>query len=313
MASKTKLDNTAIGRHLGKSSAYISSYDPTLLVKEPRQSNRTHLDIKEGDLPFIGFDTWNGYEVTGLTDNGLPVTGICKFVYPCNSKYIVESKSVKLYFNSFSMTKLGSTAEEVLKEIEDRAAKDLSELVESKVEVTMLSNYDALSDNRTIMDEWNHDRSVDDSYITIEDELPEAISGVVFNHYTETPEVLRVVESVIGCEKYHSALLRSLCRITSQPDSGDVYIHIEGEKTVDPISLLEYIVSFRDENHFHEEICEAIYKRLWDILKPVKLVVKCLYARRGGWDINPERASDRELLHNNLKNSTSLHIKMPRQ
>ena len=309
--TKNKLDNTAIGRHLGKSSAYISSYDPTLLVKEPRKSNRVHLDIVEDDLPFVGYDTWNGYEVTGLTNNGLPVTGICKFVYPCNSKYIVESKSVKLYFNSFSMTKLGETAEDVLREIEVRATKDLSKLVESGVKVTMFSNYEALWDTKVPISEWNHERDKEDTYITLEDEYH--VGDIVFKDYQETPSVLKVIDSVTGSVNYHSSLLRSLCRITSQPDSGDIYITITGSQTVDPISLLEYIVSFRDENHFHEEICEAIYKRLWDLLQPTNLVVKCLYARRGGWDINPERASSRDLLHNNLSVSKVFHTKVPRQ
>jgi len=311
MASKKKLDNSAIGRHLGKSSAYVSSYDPTLLVKEPRQSNRTHLNIIEANLPFKGFDAWNGYEVTGLTNNGLPVTGICKFVYPCSSKYIVESKSVKLYFNSFSMSKLGDTAEEVLKEIKVRAIKDLSDLVEAQVEVSVLSNYEALCNDVAPLVEWNHLREVEDSYITLEDEYP--VSGVIFDKYTESPEVLEVIDSVLGKEKYHSSLLRSLCRITSQPDTGDVYIYIEGSKTVDPISLLKYIISFRDENHFHEEICEAIYTRLWELLQPEKLAVKCLYARRGGWDINPERVSEESLLHYSLSSSNMIHVKNPRQ
>jgi 7-cyano-7-deazaguanine reductase len=306
-----QLDNSAIGRHLGKSSAYISSYDPTLLVKEPRQSNRDHLGITETNLPFTGFDTWNGYEVTGLTNNGLPVTGICKFVYPCSSKYIVESKSIKLYFNSFSMTKLGNTAEEVLEEIRKRSIKDLSDLVEAKVEVDILSNYEALCSGVIPLEEWEHSRDASDSYITLEDEYP--VSEEVFDKYTESPEVLEVIDSVVGSERYHSSLLRSLCRITSQPDSGDVYIHIEGDKTVDPVSLLKYIVSFRDENHFHEEICEAIYMRLYTLLQPKKLAVKCLYARRGGWDINPERVSDESLLHYTLSDSSILHVKNPRQ
>ena len=83
---------------------------------------------------------------------------------------------------------------------------------------------------------------------------------------------------------------------------------MSGSKTVDPISLLKYIVSFRDECHFHEEICETIYKRLLDIAQPKDLVVRCLYARRGGLDINPERASHKSLLHYTLSDSSVPHI-----
>jgi 7-cyano-7-deazaguanine reductase len=306
-----ELDNSNINIHLGKSSEYKSQYDSSLLVREPRQSNRTHLGIQDDNLPFVGFDTWNGYEVTGLTNNGLPVVGICKFVYPCDSRYIVESKSVKLYFNSFSMTKLGDTPNEVLSSISQMAAKDLSEILETQVVVYNASNYESLTDTTTGYEEWNHKRYDKSSYITIEDEYP--IDGELFNTYTETPELLNTIDTVVGKEYYHSALLRSRCRVTSQPDTGDVYIYIKGQKTVDPISLLKYIISFRDECHFHEEICEAIYKRLWEVLQPEELSVRCLYARRGGWDINPERASDKELLHYTLSDVTILHAKTPKQ
>ena len=306
-----QLDNSNISKHLGKSSEYACFYDPSLLVREPRQSNRKHLDIADDSLPFDGWDTWNGYEVTGLTNNGLPVVGICKFVYNCNSKYIVESKSTKLYFNSFSMTKLGETAEEVLREIEDRAIRDLSELLETSVEVSIASNEDALHQSISPLDEWCHRNTVKDSFITIEDEYP--VGDVLFEKYVESPELLRVIDSEVGVERYHSAVLRSRCRVTSQPDTGDVYVYIKGDKTVDPISLLEYIVSFRDECHFHEEICETIYKRLYDLLNPEELAVKCLYARRGGWDINPERVSNLKLCHYTLSDSTVPHIKTPKQ
>ena len=306
-----QLDNSNISKHLGKSSEYACFYDPSLLVREPRQSNRQHLNIDDDSLPFIGYDTWNGYEVTGLTDNGLPVAGICKFIYPCSSKYIVESKSVKLYFNSFSMTHLGETAEDVLREIEVRAKKDLSELLEAEVEVNLITSFEALSDTTPAADEWAYGRGINDTFITIEEEYP--VDGVIFDTYVETPELLNVIDSEVGQEKYHSALLRSRCRVTSQPDTGDVFIYIKGEKTVDPISLLKYIVSFRDECHFHEEICEAIYKRLWDLLQPEELAVRCLYARRGSWDINPERVSSSNLLHYTLSDPKILHIKTPRQ
>jgi 7-cyano-7-deazaguanine reductase len=308
---KAVLDNTNIGRHLGKSSSYISVYDATLLVREPRQANRTHLDIEDEDLPFVGSDTWNGYEVTALTNEGLPVSGICKFVYDCSSKYIVESKSVKLYFNSFSMTKLGIIAQDVLRAIEKTASKDISDLLETPVTVRLFSNYDALTDICEVIDEWGHRRVDKCSFITIEDEY--SVKGVKIDTYSETPSLLKVIDSEVGSERYHSSLLRSLCRITSQPDTGDVYVYIKGKKTVDPISLLKYIISFRDENHFHEEICEAIYKRLWDLLQPEELVVKCLYARRGGWDINPERASHPRLVHYTLSDASVLHLKTPRQ
>lgn len=328
MKTKVELDNSNISKHLGQSSSYAAEYDPTLLVREPRQSNRTHLDISDDSLPFVGTDTWNGYEVTGLTYSGLPAVGICKFVYPCSSKYIVESKSVKLYFNSFSMTKLGTTSSEVLREIEARASKDLSELVEAEVKVFIYSNREAIElDFEVASDLWNIDTSETisyNAYVTLEDTFVSVKDE--FDTYTETPELLEVMgpkgnqpasdlfsNSDHQTYSYHSALLRSRCRVTSQPDTGDVFISYVGSKTVTPLSLLKYIVSFRDECHFHEEICEAIYKRLWDVLQPESLSVKCLYARRGSWDINPERVSSEKLKHKELGNAEFLHIKLPRQ
>jgi len=135
-----ELDNSNISKHLGQSSQYKSTYDPDLLVREPRQSNRTHLGLDDNDLPFIGGDTWNAYEISGLTNSGLPVFGVGKIYYPCTGKYIVESKSIKLYFNSFNMTKLGDTPEEVREEIARRAANDLSNLLEVDVKVKIFTN-----------------------------------------------------------------------------------------------------------------------------------------------------------------------------
>jgi len=310
-----ELDNSNINKHLGQSSQYKATYDPSLLVREPRQSNRTHLDLDDDNLPFVGSDTWNAYEVSGLTDNGLPVAGVGKIVYPSNNKYIVESKSFKLYFNSFNGTKLGEDPEEVREKIALKASKDLSDLLETDVKVHVFSNYEVLSDNTTANEEWQSIISKDkpyNEYITLEDVYP--IEEVVFDTYKETPELLKVIEDApTEWVHYHSALLKSNCRVTSQPDWGDVYIDIKCDNTIDPVSLVKYIVSFRDECHFHEEICETIYKRIWDTLKPEKLAVKCLYARRGGIDINPERVSDADLLHTTLSNPTVSHIKTPKQ
>ena len=300
------LDNSNISKHLGQSSQYKATYDPELLVQEPRQSNRTHLGIQDDDLPFEGGDTWNAYEVSGLTHKGLPVAGVGKIYIPCNSLYIVESKSLKLYFNSFNMSKLGDTAEEVREEIQRRAQVDLSKLLGVNVEVKIFSNKEMLNDPTTPKEEWDHER-----YITIEDEYP--VEDMVFNTYQETPELIKVVKNEVGTIRYHSALLKSNCRVTSQPDWGDVYITLEGKYAPDPVSLLEYLVSFRDECHFHEEICEALYKRLLDICKPDELVVRCLYARRGGIDINPERYKPGSKRHHTLHDVTTAFIKTPKQ
>jgi len=96
--------------------------------------------------------------------------------------------------------------------------------------------------------------------------------------------------------KLKSNLLRSNCRVTNQPDWGDVFIKIKGKKLPSAESLAKYIVSHRTVSHFHEEICEMVYKHLTDAYKPEQLMVACLYTRRGGLDINPVRASHISLL-----------------
>jgi 7-cyano-7-deazaguanine reductase len=305
-----QLDNSNINVHLGKTSEYKSLYDASLLVREPRSNNRKHLNIQDDALPFYGNDTWNAYEVSALTNKGVPVTGIAKIVYPCSSKYIVESKSIKLYFNSFNMTKLGDSADEVRKAIALYASTDLSKLLETDVQVLVFSNYQAICEQTSVTDEY-----MLDEYETLEDVYDAGEVTV----YQETPELLEVVDHADHrgfnrkSYKYHSALLKSNCRVTSQPDWGDVLIHYKGSKTVTPESLLRYIISFRDECHFHEEICETIYKRLHDALQPDALSVICLYARRGGIDINPERVSCETLLHGSLSNIEYCHIKTPKQ
>lgn len=301
-----KLDNSNISVHLGKTSQYKSQYDPSLLVREPRSNNRKHINIDDDNLPFVGYDTWNAYEVSALTNNGLPVTGIAKIVYPASSKYIVESKSLKLYFNSFNMTKLGVTPSEVRSKIEELVGEDLSKLLGVDIFITVYSDNEVVQDVGILRNEYY------DDFITLEEEYEHALTDE-FTIYQETPSLLEVTEGDNSVKKFHSALLKSNCRVTSQPDWGDVYIVYKSSKDVDPVSLVKYIVSFRDECHFHEEICETIYKRLQDALQPTMLSVMCLYARRGGIDINPQRVSSDEYLHGVVENTAFCHIKTPKQ
>ena len=282
-------------------------------MSEPRSNNRNHLDIVDDDLPFVGFDTWNAYEVSALTNNGLPVAGVTKVIYPCDSKYIVESKSIKLYFNSFNMYKCGDTPEQVMNFIDLTASNDLSRLLETNVIVKTLPA-SGRAPGETVLD---HNK-----YITLEDiYTQEQLSKMKLDVYNESPELLELVELenvevTTSTTRYHSSLLKSNCRVTSQPDWGDVYIMCQGHQHVTPESLLKYIVSFRDECHFHEEICETIYKRLYDILSPERLCVTCLYARRGGIDINPVRGTDLPLVYReagDLGDETIMHVKTSKQ
>ena len=283
----SKLDNKNISKHLGQSSQYKSEYDASLLVREPRSSNRKHLGIKEKSLPFVGCDVWNGYEVSALANNGVPVCGVAKVIYPSDSKYIVESKSMKLYWNSFNMTKMGDTFSQVARNIEETAAKDLSKLLQTEVRVTLFPCSQKLSTDNPYNDS-NYRRLEESSDIDAE--------SLYVDIYSEDPNLLKTTHT--GGHKYKvmSSLLKSNCRVTSQPDWGDVFINMEGRELPDDTELLKYIISFRDECHFHEEICETIFTRLRNWFEPDKLTVACLYVRRGGWDINPIRTTHEHLI-----------------
>lgn len=285
----SKLDNKNISKHLGQSSQYKSEYDASLLVREPRSSNRKHLGIKEKSLPFIGCDVWNGYEVSALTNNGVPVCGVAKVVYPSDSKYIVESKSMKLYWNTFNMTKMGDTFDKVIKNLEDTASKDLSKYLQTDVRVTVFPTSDTFSNDNPFTDK-NYKRLENTDEIDAE--------SYYVDVYSETASLLETkhLNSTNRPYKVMSSLLKSNCRVTSQPDWGDVFISLEGTKHPSDKELLKYIISFRDECHFHEEICETIFTRLNNTFEPRSLMVACLYVRRGGWDINPIRTTHEYLI-----------------
>ena len=131
----TELDNSNISKHLGKITGYKCTYDPSLLVRDPRQNNRKHLDISDDNPPCCGYDIWNAYEVSCLTQEGMPIAAIAKVVYPATNKYIVESKSIKLYMNSFNMETYQGNIINVLQQLEAIMERDLSKLLETEVKV----------------------------------------------------------------------------------------------------------------------------------------------------------------------------------
>ena len=307
MANK-ELDNSRISKHLGQTSQYKSTYDPELLVKEPRSNNRQYLNIFDDDLPFVGSDTWNAYECSFLLNNGLPVTGVLKINYPCNSQYIVESKSIKLYLNSFNMQKMGNDKQDAIEKFVKTVSNDLTNLLGGQADVYFHLGHEVDNYNIGAKKEWDISNYKNvDLY-----DINETIS-----QYSEDPSLLEGVSRKRDLtQKFYSGLLKSNCRVTSQPDWGDVFIHIKSKTALDSRSILKYIISFRDECHFHEEICECIYKRLLDMCDPSELFVMCLYARRGGIDINPVRATSTKLIEKlapSLINVNTPHIKTSKQ
>lgn len=308
MDDKQKTLNELVSVHLGKAGdgtvvkPYVTpdEVDPGLLVSVPRHLNRTGYGIDDDNLPFQGVDAWNAYEFSTLLKNGFPVSGWLKFTYPSDTPNIVESKSVKLYLNSFNMARLIETTDDIWT-IEDKIATDLSAAVGGEVQTFL-----RWGDIDTV-------KPIIGDFIALEHFCN--IQNMKFDRYNESSDILQVVPSIGRYERWRSYSLRSNCRVTNQPDWGDVFVHIKGEKSVTPESLLQYIVSMRRENHFHEEICECIYKRLWDLLQPEELFVACLYTRRGGIDINPVRASSDKVLwkYGMIADVLYLCTKTPRQ
>ena len=272
-------------RHLGKvgGDGYSDQYNPELLVKIPRVLNREGYKLTGKE--FRGVDVWNAYEVSAITTKGQPVAGMLKIVCPSDSEFHVESKSIKLYLNSFNMTKIGDNAPDCISGIEARVKRDLDELLET---VNTVSFY--ASDFET------EPLSFSDDFLEIGDIVD--LDQIDFTAFKSDSSQLTEVLSENGEDeiKLRSNLLRSNCRVTNQPDWGDVFIFMKGEKLPAADSLAKYIVSHRTVSHFHEEICEMIFAHLTERFKPEQLMVSCLYTRRGGIDINPIRATHNYLI-----------------
>lgn len=277
MIEKDRTEEIA-STHLGKRVEMCDQYNPDLLVAVPRIDNRRHYNIDNNDLPFVGWDIWHAYEFSALTENGLPVTRLLKIKYNCTSEFIIESKSLKLYLNSYNMTRLGENISECLNICKEKIEKDLSDKLKTNVTVKFLDNdikkIEIFQQFRNILD------FVDENSLKI-------------NHFKESPELLEAEDNNQKSE--HRIMfdsLRSNCRVTHQPDFGDVFIYYKSQKHIKEHSLVKYLCSFRSEYHFHEECCEMIYKRLYDLLdKDDELFVSALYTRRGGIDICPTRWS----------------------
>jgi len=275
MSDKT---NQIASTLLGKKVSYSDEYNPSLLVAVPRYENRKQYNIQNDSLPFEGWDVWHAYEFSSMSENGVPVTRLMKLKYNCTSEFIIESKSLKLYLNSFNMTRYGKSIKECLEICKNIIEKDLSEKLQTEVTVNFIEEN---AERVQIFNDFNNLMDyIDESTLKIE-------------KFKESPELIEVEQS--KKTEGHFLMfdsLRSNCRVTHQPDFGDVFIYYKSSKHIKENSLVKYLSSFRSEYHFHEECCEMIYKRLYDLLdRDDELFVCALYTRRGGIDICPTRWS----------------------
>jgi 7-cyano-7-deazaguanine reductase len=275
---------------LGKASAYADRYDASLLFPIARATKREELGLKaHAPSPFFGADMWTAFELSWLNLRGKPQVALAHFTIPCESPNIIESKSFKLYLNSFNNSQFPD-AEAVLAHL--RA--DVNEAVwrgvtvQSSVGVRLIGP--ELFDREPIyeLDGLNLDRL-----------------DIECNRYTPAPDLLQTVDNQGSAqgpvsEVLVSNLLKSNCLVTGQPDWGSVQISYTGA-AIDQEGLLQYLVSFRNHNEFHEQCVERIFMDIWTRCKPLKLTVYARYTRRGGLDINPFRTSHPQALPGNTR------------
>lgn len=281
------IDNVGEERDLslGKKVGISDHYDPNILRAVPRSDNREHVIGLQGSaMPFHGFDIWNCYEFSFLDYNGVPQDYCLKIMYESTSQCIVESKSLKLYLGSFAQENL--TLERCIELIKF----DLENLLKTRVDVRYYKNAQARVDMTNLSC------------------LNDVAGTAVCTEFQRNPDLLEEFKtnSVVERVCVWSPSLRSNCRVTHQPDEGDVYIMMEGPHVPTYSSLLKYITSFRKEYHFHEEIVETIYADLMTRFGPTKLIVAATYLRRGGISICPVRFSDMALLERSTFLKTAL-------
>jgi 7-cyano-7-deazaguanine reductase len=266
--------NTPDQSQLGKPAPYVDRYDASLLFPISRAPKRAELGL-HGAVPFFGADLWTAFELSWLTPRGKPQVAIAHVTVPCETPNIVESKSFKLYLNSFTNTSFASADE-----VRERIRADISEAAwrgapsQSSIGVRLLmaDRFDAEPVHE--LDGLSLDRlDIDCTQYTPAPELLTAAAG-------EQP-----VEEVLT-----SNLLKSNCLVTGQPDWGSVQIRYSGAQ-IEQGGLLRYLVSFRNHNEFHEQCVERIFMDIWRRCQPLKLAVYARYTRRGGLDINPFRTS----------------------
>ncbi|MFK7159891.1 NADPH-dependent 7-cyano-7-deazaguanine reductase QueF [Marinospirillum sp. MEB164] len=251
---------------LGQATHYVNQYNPQLLFPLARDRGRLALGL-QGDLPFSGWDIWNAYEISWLNARGKPLVRLAEFRFAADSTHIIESKSFKLYLNSFNLSHFKDESE-----VHACLTRDLSAASGAPVEATLMPVEAGL--------------------------LPQPFQGVCLDaldievkHYTPAPQLLSSDPATSVEERLYSHLLKSNCPVTGQPDWASVMIHYRGPQ-IDPAGLLAYLISYREQGDFHEQCVEQIFIDLQRQCQPEMLSVYARYLRRGGLDINPWRTSE---------------------
>ncbi|MCE6962680.1 NADPH-dependent 7-cyano-7-deazaguanine reductase QueF [Enterobacter sp. MW07] len=257
------------GLTLGKTTDYRDVYDASLLQGVPRSLNRDPLGLSADALPFHGGDIWTLYELSWLNARGLPQVALGHVELDYTSVNLVESKSFKLYLNSFNQTRFTSW-----EEVQETLQRDLSACAQGKVTVALYRLHELEGQPIAHL----HGTCIDEQAIDID------------NYEFDTAYLQDAASGDVVEETLVSHLLKSNCLITHQPDWGSVQIQYRGGK-IDREKLLRYLVSFRHHNEFHEQCVERIFNDILHFCQPESLSVYARYTRRGGLDINPWRSN----------------------
>lgn len=255
---------------LGRQVEYPERYAPEVLAPIPRRPNRERLGLEGGrELPFFGADVWNAYELSWLGPRGKPQIATARFVFPCDSARIIESKSLKLYLGSFNQERFASSEEpgRLLRQ-------DLGRAAEGDVRVIIQS----LADFQRCLPEEPAGICLD-------------LLDVEISSYELDPGLLEPEKpSPIVEEALYTELFRSACPVTGQPDWATVTVCYRGRK-ISQASLLRYLISYRRHRDYHENCVERIFLDLRQRCQPLALTVEANFLRRGGLDINPVRST----------------------
>lgn len=256
---------------LGKDVEHASVYTPSLLFAIPRREARSNLGMDPESLPFRGVDIWTAYEISWLNKEGKPQVAVGQIEVPADSENLVESKSLKLYLNSFNQTRFGSIAE-VAKTIE----MDLSVNLKAPVMVNLIPLHQA-------------------GNLSVGSFTAESLDALEISTdcYQPQPGLLSADTGNVLAERLYTDLFRSCCPVTGQPDWASVYVSYHGA-AIDKESLLRYLISYREHSGFHEQCVEQIFLDIQRQCQPEALTVYARFLRRGGLDINPYRTNSIE-------------------
>ena len=288
--------NEAAARSLGSANSYAvytDKFDPSQLNPMPRAAARQDWGITGKE--FVGYDVWHCHEATFLLNNGLPIAGTLKIVCPASSEFMVESKSFKLYLNTFDMCKMGSTIVEAIDNYEAQVAHDISNCIGMPVEVKFFKS----GQDRTA--EGDPTVGYSDIYSTVP---TEELEKMEITDYTSSQDysVVDAAGTMSTTSKYFTNVLRSRCRHTKQKDTGTAYFEITTERgRINPKELLKMVISLREVNEFHEFCAEKFYIELMKNPLIKECTVMLLYARRGSLDICPVRATQESTIPKELK------------